>query len=484
MLYFFKKKNNNFWIFWLLTFVILELLSWLSFSFNQLNLVILLLVGFITLFLSLRKPIFMLYIPLAEIFWGSLGHSFYYNFLNTRLVIFVIIFLIFVLQTIFQRQRLKMQSDKNLLFIWFSILLFILAGVGLAFYNQHKITDIFLDANAYLYILYLPIWYEFYNEKYLPNILGILKAAVLVIAAKTLIIFNIFAQDYSWLNIEAIYKWIRDSRTGEITFFQDNFWRVFMQSQIYLVVAWFFAFVKQIKEYKNWPNFIYLAIITAALLLSLSRSFWLGTIVGLLFLFINIIIYQKKYIFFASIILFLGTILSSFIIVQIFFNIPKWNSVTYFLQRQIDINEPAADSRMQLLIPLWSAIEEKPILGYGFAKEITYYSSDPRIKNETNPQGLHRTYAFEWGWFDQWLKLGVIFISLLLLWIVLIYHRSYKVIVKNQEYVMASLAVLTSLMVIHIFSPFLNHPLGLGILIFITIIISNILYGQKPHGYH
>jgi len=174
-------------------------------------------------------------------------------------------------------------------------------------------------------------------------------------------------------------------------------------------------------------------------------------------------------------------VLVRFILLQLFLNVPQWKRLASLSQRGIDTAEPAANSRLQLLAPLWQAIKEQPIVGYGFGKKLTYYSVDPRIKNEQNPEGLHTTYAFEWGWLDQWLKSGIFFIVLMWSWIILIYNRGYRVLAGRPEILLPILATLTSLVVIHIFTPFLNHPLGLGLLMLITIISFS--YGQESKSY-
>ena len=175
-------------------------------------------------------------------------------------------------------------------FIWLLIILLVLLSSIWPYFKGVEIYKIFYDANAYLYIFYLPVWYQVFERNHLKNILIILQSAALVVAVKTLLVFNIFVQGYGLLDIDSIYKWIRDSRTGEITPFVDNFYRVFMQSQFYLLIAWFISFIKQLKEYKNKLNFFYIVTLSAALLISLSRSIWLGGVIGLVFLIFNIYI--------------------------------------------------------------------------------------------------------------------------------------------------------------------------------------------------
>lgn len=476
-----RKNKDNLFLIWFLVFIIAESLSWLCFNFDWCNIVVLGLVAVITAILSLKRPIFALYLPLAELFWGSVGHCFMYGVWNLRLVIFLVIIVIFFSKNIFKLKYLKIVQDKSIFIIWFFMLFLVGLGIWSAYYQEVDLIKIFFDANAYGYLLYFPVWYEIYDRKYIKGIVNLLQAAALAVAIKTLIIFNFFVQGYGLDNI-VVYKWIRDTRTGEITPFANNFYRVFLKSQIYLVVAWLLSFISQLKDVRNYKNLIYLGIILAALIVSLSRSFWLGGLVALLFLIINLFIYLGKKFLLPTFFILLTTSLIGILTVQVFFNIPHFNSVNIFTQRTTALSEPAANSRLQLLGPLWSGVKEHLFLGHGFAKDITYQSADPKIKNEFNPEGWYTTHAFEWGWLDQWLKLGLVFIVCLIAWILLVYIRSYVLVKENVMIALTIASLVTALSWIHIFTPYLNHPLGLGLLMLCTIIVSR--YNEKNQSYY
>ena len=482
MSYFAKVKENNLFARWLVVLVIVELLSWLAWVSPNISGWLLLILGLLTLFLCFKKPIYSLYIPVAEIFWGSLGHSFDYQILNTRLLIFLTVSLVFVIKNIRQAKKIKLFNDKSLLFIYLFLLFLVLVTVVIGYYSSDDIKKVFLDANAYAYLLYLPIWYQVYDRKYLKNIFDILKAAVLVVALKTLILLNIFSQDYNFLNITSIYKWVRDTRTGEITPFKDSFFRIFMQSQFYLILAWFWFFMQQLKDYKNKNNFLLIILISAALLASLSRSFWLGAAIALLFMLINIFIYQKKQISFHVFLNLAAVAVSAILLVQIFYNLPAYKNINIFNQRTTDISEAAISARSQLWGPMWQTIFDKPIIGHGFGKEITYQSSDPTIKNNNNPEGWYTTYAFEWGWMDQLVKGGILLVLAFIFWLILVYNRIYLSLATEPILSLTFSATLTSLLIIHIFTPYINHPIGLAFLILASIIFSP--YATKTNSYY
>jgi O-antigen ligase len=482
MSYFAKQRQNNLFFIYLGIFLLLEFLSWLAWGSPNISWIILVIISVFILFLLVKDSKYLLYIPLAEIFWGSLGHSFEYNIFNTRLVLFSLVVLVFLIKNIRHFNKLKILKDKTLFFTYVFLLFLILLGIINGYYNQEDFRKVFLDANAYLYIIYLPIWYQVYDSQQLKDIFDILKAAILLVAVKTLILFNIFAQDYSFLNIDSIYRWIRDTRTGEITAFKDSFFRIFMQSQFYLILAWFLLFTKQLKDFKNKHNFLLISFISAALLVSLSRSFFLGVAMGLLFVLVNIFIYQKRYIFLYVFLNLVAIGLASILIIQIFYNLPTYKNFNIFTQRSIDSSEAAASTRTQLWGPMWQTIAQRPIVGHGFGKEISYQSSDPRIKNINNPDGWHISYAFEWGWMDQLVKGGGLLLLIFIVWIIQIYQRLYAKFSEDPILSLTLGATLTSLLIIHIFTPYINHPIGLSLLMLITIIFG--LYAKKTNSYH
>ncbi|HMB66045.1 MAG TPA: hypothetical protein VKO42_04160, partial [Patescibacteria group bacterium] len=129
-------------------------------------------------------------------------------------------------------------------------------------------------------------------------------------------------------------------------------------------------------------------------------------------------------------------------------------------------------SRWNLLPKLWSEIKETPILGRGFGTTITYRSNDPRVL-ESTADGQYTTYAFEWGWLDIWLKLGFfgLFCYIFLIGKIILDGLTNKDLFRSAliNGVIVSLAVIA---VINFFTPYLNHPLGLGALMLASIIMD------------
>jgi O-antigen ligase len=111
----------------------------------------------------------------------------------------------------------------------------------------------------------------------------------------------------------------------------------------------------------------------------------------------------------------------------------------------------AATARRNQIKPLFTAVADHPILGSGFGKTVTYFSTDPTI------QGYRTTTAFELGYLDLWLKLGLVGVIIYVWWIIGLWKKIAKTM-WSIPFIIAGVA----LVVIHLTSPYLNHPLGLG----------------------
>ena len=120
-------------------------------------------------------------------------------------------------------------------------------------------------------------------------------------------------------------------------------------------------------------------------------------------------------------------------------------------------------------------IKNSPILGNGLAYEITYTSQDPRYITPDNPQGQITTYSFEWGWLNIWLKFGIGGLLLYLFLVLKIIIDSVKLFLnKKRKIIIVFAFFIISISAVHIFSPYLDHPLGIGLIILSIIILDKL----------
>jgi len=140
-------------------------------------------------------------------------------------------------------------------------------------------------------------------------------------------------------------------------------------------------------------------------------------------------------------------------------------------------SEAGASSRWSLLPAMLKSIVQAPLLGYGFGATITYISADPRVLAQ-NPQGSYTTYAFEWGWLDIIFKFGLILALWYLIWLIRLIGQAWRHGVVGQAWALG----LSTLALVHVFSPYLNHPLGIIWLVGTIVWLSSHKHYESLHS--
>ncbi len=476
--------------FFIITFVFLalfeisSLLSHLLPGFGKIAFFIIIIGTIIT---AIHKLEYGLYIILAELFIG--GHGYLFSFetsgisLSIRMALFLIIFSIWLTKILINKKDSLIQSKKILfsnfyfLFSYLALFFIILIGAinGLI---RNGFSNAFFDINGWLYFALLPIFLTVIKKNNFNIILQILVASTTWLSLKTIAILYLFSHGIVLLN-DPYYRWIRLSGVGEITHIYEKIYRIFFQSHVYCLIGFFIVLFILMAEFKikEWtkylPYILYLFLTSSAVIISQSRSFWVGAIVAIFFLIIYawwILNYRLKKTFF--LIIFLGSILiSNLIIAQLIIGSFDYNII--FSRFSNLESEPASTSRLNQLQPLISNISQKALFGYGFGKQITYQSNDPRIIN-SGSNGIYTTYAFEWGYLDIALKVGVVG---LLIYLALIVQIFFKGLFNFQFSIFKPLQIglifgLVALCVTNIFSPYLNHPLGIGYIMLVSSILN------------
>jgi O-antigen ligase len=477
--------------------VAVELWSFIVFSFSTLTLPVFIFFGLIFLGLSWYRPQYGLLIILAELIIGSMGHLFFLDLgsltLSIRTLFWLLLLLIFIVKLLGQviRNRQKSVYLQNILSFkalkYFLLLaVFILISLLNAYFKGQSLGQIFSDFNAWLFFLLIfPVVavFDFKDKAFCASAKIVLTAAVLWLSLKTLLFLFVFTHDLSFA--PEIYSWLRRTLVGEMTPTLSGFPRVFLQSQIFSAMAYLIFFwlgqvnfkIKEIFKRQNIYFLILAALFLSAVIISFSRSFWLAFLLsaGVSGILLWCAAGFKKALNAVLWLMISGAL--SFLLIYLVVAFPYFNfkgaSLNAGLVDRVSAGsgEAALASRWSLLPVLWSEIKREPFLGQGFGATVTYFSRDPRVL-ENNPTGEYTTAAFEWGYLDIWLKLGLfgLLAYFFLLWQIAVasLRRGFK---EHNHLFLGIFAALLFLAVVNAFTPYLNHPLGIGFLLLASCLI-------------
>jgi len=500
--------------------ILAELLSIFAWFFPQFNLICFGVILVLVFILALKKLQYGIYIAFAELVIGSYGYLFSFNYGNTLISIRIGIFLMIMVAWLIHLLRFssfkKYYNElKDFAFAkyYFLLTLVLIWGFVWGIIRGNNFGNVFLDFNNWLFYLYLlPLITVSQSKRFWREFSTVILAALSWLLIKTLIFLYIFSHDFLWAWPE-LYTWIRDTRIGEVTQFSGNFYRVFLQSQIFALLG-FFVFLPLIANIKYslaWFKknsllsclpadaghgqgyFSILLFCLTVIIVSFSRSFWVGLIAGLIIYFL-IQFYKSEFITYKLrlkegfgqilklILIFVVSLILIFTVVNGPPGLMGTNLASLISQRTNQI-EAAGSSRINMLQPLNRAIAIHPIIGSGFGSLVTYQSLDPRILSTTaGASGEYTTYAFEWGYLDILLKIGLVGLSIYLLLIFKLLQslwiRIKSLVMPNVNCQMSNvplglLLALISLLVVNTFTPYLNHPLGISFILLTTIFISN-----------
>lgn len=431
--------------------------------------------------IALRSVDTALYLPFIELFsnpHGVLITTEVSGFSVTlRMAIFIGIMLGWGIGVITKKYKPRLYDGRAQIFMILGVA--VLLGFILGALTRDFMV-VFSDGNAYLYLLYLlPILSVDWSQKNRHDLLQILAAGALWIASLsfiTLYIFTHFGEDI----LRLTYEFLRDLRIAEITSLEGGAYRVFIQSHLFTIIFGLLVFSITRRQSRRWVMGL-MVVILATILLSLSRSFWVGVIPALVFLLI--VLYQSHHPNIRTLTSFLSwSVLTGLLSVLllftiVYFPIPRErvtgaSLVDSLRERTSDRDDVAISSRWKLLPVLSTEIMQHPLLGQGFGASVTFVTDDPRVR-EIHPDGTWTTTAFEWGWMELWLKMGFLGPLGFL-------YAAYELIRRLWPYTWTEhawigygfIAGIIFLYSTHFFSPYLNHPIGLGFLLFLVPFLS------------
>ncbi len=497
----------------LLLIIFFELLSFLGYFFPWFNKGFFFLILLITLILSLSKLEYGLYVVLAELFIGSKGYLFYFEsggvMVSIRIGLFLVIMSVWLFNLIKDRLEPNASSEAqqiswyqpflNLPISYWLLFAVIAWGIIFGLLRGNSFNNVFFDSNHWFYFLYIfPLREVLRTSERIKTVLEIFLASLVDLILKSLFSLWIFAHQINiWWDL---YRWLRDSGVGEVTRVAANFYRVFFQSQIYALLGFFILLSLAVGYYwfrdkseldplesRNQFRKISVLLVSSLLIImiSFSRSFWIALIGGFfIFLLILKLVQRKRWL---GLLKLAGILVSILVIDFVFlyllvsFPAPTGLSLADLIEERLVTSgeEAAGSSRLNLLAPLGRAIAQHPLIGSGFGTTVTYRTADPRIL-ASSPHGEYTTYAFEWGYLDLWLKIGLVGLIVYLGFIWIILKKGWKIISDARfkfwnfgHYLSFGFFLgLTALLLTNIFTPYLNNPLGIGYLMLTGLIFD------------
>lgn len=435
--------------------VIFELLSWFAYRSSSVEQTVSAFVIIGLVIVSWRRPRWLVYASIAELMVGGKGYLLFLTVGDTRISLRLFMFFVLFASSVSRIIRHWQDERRTVLNRPFTILIgWLTLGVLIGFARGHGPSAVFLDANGFLYLGLLPVWWIELRgaPRWRSNVLAILLASATVIGLKSWLMVLLFGQAPAF--IDQVYAWIRNTGIGEVTQINNNIYRVFFQSQIYSVIS--LVVILALWVTQRAPRWFTVPLFFAALgtYVSLSRSLWLGTAGALLVFSVWL---ARRFPWRSLTRLWIILPAAAFAWAMMVWAI-SWPSFDFrgrpdVLSSRIrtEGSADAATARRNQIRPLFRGIAIHPVIGSGFGQTVTYFSTDPTVR------GDRTTYAFELGYLDLWLKIGLIGLALYGWWIFALWKRSLSS-PWGMMYILGGCVLIT----VHLTSPYLNHPLGLG----------------------
>ncbi len=458
------------------------------------SLIALMLMGILVAVISWRSLSTGLLIAFAEIMVGGHGHLIDASVggfaVSLRIVIFAAVMFAWLILLLQRRVTPKFFPYRDIPFLMLGTAVVIATATGVLHNTPGNMFD---DMNGYLTILYiLPMVSVLWDQNFKRQLLHVLCGSAAWIAVSTLLAVFLFTH-LPGLALHDVYRFVRDARLAEVTLLTTPSWfvghllstdapwyfRVFAPGQFFTLAT---ALLLGAARFVLWRDGkmpigarILFSLCAATFIASLSRSFFLGAFVGGTVMFVTVIaniprplMRNVRHITSLTLLTFFGIGLFWGVIAFPWPHHPDLRDAAFYQEESGDARGMAVSSRWNLLYPMWEAIIAHPIVGNGFGTEVTFISDDPRVR-EITPTGEWTTYRFEWGYQDIWLKMGLLGLAAFIAYAIVL-TQAFRFTVRTQGNRWIAIGLYSgavALFAAHAFSPYLNHPIGLGFMLFI-----------------
>jgi len=454
----FLKDEKKLFLFTFAAFFLFQFFSFLGYLNPFLSGLFFLLIIIGTFYLTLKNTNFGLLVLFFEFLAGHEGHLFSFKGISLRLSLFLVVMIVWFLKRDFRRlwkKKLKF-SSFFLLFIFFLVF-----GLIKGFLNNSLFAIKDFINYAYLFLAF-PLAGFFKERQNRRNIYVIFKALIPAIFLLTVFVLILFSTGLAEVH-DQFYWWWRGTVIGKATYAGFYFYRIVTPAHLLvlplllLALSLWFASGKD----EDWEKkALSLALIfgTAALLINFSRAYFLGLLVGLLFLAIGL----PKKTWLLGVSVFLLILISELVILFAVTSGGQTLGFDFFGQRMKTLVAPEEElssaTRLMILPVLVEKIKEKPLLGSGLGMEVSY--PDPQTRE------IKKTRHLDWGYLEILAELGIFgflsFFGLIASLFVKIKEQLKTASSFAEKRIVVGLgAGLLSLLLASITGPFLFHALGI-----------------------
>ena len=418
--------------------VVLEIFSLLASIFPVTVLPIFVVLFVVMVVGAIYAPHIAVSFVIAELVYGAFGRMIAMDVVSLRMVLFLGFMVGCGLRYISNLEKLPTKISRQCVLL----MAIIIMGVGLGLWRGNELMRIFADVNAFFFIPLLLLARPFL-VRHVSHYLTVLFTMVFLFCIKTLIVFWYFAGGMPVVG-NPVYVYLRDTRVFEITAITTEVSRVFSSAAFFVAIPFLYILLKRI----TFTSFVWGSLLSSVLLIGFSRSLLVSLLCAIV-----LVSFRAWRVFARGIVvgvggcLFVGVLLLSASFRGNYFDL-------WYGRTRNFTNEVAAVSRYEQVGPLLHAFREKPLLGHGFGASLAI--STPQSETD----GVVLRSAFEWGYFDAMFKLGIF--GLVLSYLV------YQIFgVGNTR---TARAITLTVLVTHIFTPLLFHPIGMGMLVFASLL--------------
>ncbi len=457
------KKKYTYFVFYFAGITIFYIVSWIVYRGMASAHIISGIIIILFLFLAIKKFDYALVVVIGEFLVGQAGIMMEFFGVSLRLIFFVIVMAIWLLNKIKnQKSKIKNLFSYSLLTANYSLYLFAIIFFLLAIFsftrgviNGNDLRLALGDLISYSFIfLFLPLKELWKDGNSRARVQHLVWASLVFIFLFTFLNLIIFAWGIMEVHSD-YYFWLRKLLIGKITNLQNGFFRIVFPSHIWIfflmIVAWARVFYDMIRQTRSFfkQHLAIAALTSAIMIMNFGRAYFVGAIVALLFLFL--ILRSPKWL--KGIGIFLLVVFIELSVIFLISSKGQSLGLSDFFGRLQTITRPEEElsglTRLEILKPLLEGINTHWLWGVGLGSTIKY----------ANPLDgtIRETYHLDWGYLELWYELGVIGFTAFSAFLFFLGKRLTRAEDEKERCIAVALVALA---VATFFGPFLYHSIG------------------------